>query len=59
MVSVGRHVKQRSDFAIEISQPNYPDKIPKVPISKQQLVEDDKEVSQDTREDLRRKAGAA
>ena len=56
---LGRHVKQRADFAIEISQPNYPEKIPKIPISKKQLLEDDKEVTPETRGDLRRTAGAA
>ena len=56
---LGRHVRQRDDFAIEISQPNYPDKIPKVPISQKQLDEESKPVDEQTREDLRRTAGAA
>ena len=56
---LGRHVKQMDDFSIRISQPNYPEKIPGVPISKAELPLDDQPVSETTREDLRRTAGAA
>ena len=55
----GRHVKQRQDFRIEISQPNYPEKIPKVPITKEQLNQEEMEVTEETRADLRKTAGAA
>lgn len=56
---LGRHVKQNKDFSVHISQPSYPEKIPFVPITKTQLAQDDQAVTEQTREDLRRTAGAA
>ena len=56
---LGRHVKQNDNFAIELSQPHYPEKVPRVPISKEQLEQDDQPVTEVTRADLRKTAGAA
>ena len=56
---LGRHLRQREDFGIEISQPLYADKIPKVPVSRAQLAQEDLAVTEETRADLRRTAGAA
>lgn len=56
---LGRQVKQRSDFSIDISQSTYADKIPSVPITREQIANDSQEVTEQTREDLRRTAGAA
>lgn len=56
---LGKHVKQQDDFTVRLSQPNYPDKIPGVPINKSELQQDETPVTEQTREDLRRTAGAA
>lgn len=56
---LGRHVKQLSNFFIELSQPDYPDKIPKVPITREQLNKEGEPVTEETRADLRRTAGSA
>ena len=55
---LGRHLRQLDDFSIEISQPLYADKVPRVPVSKEQLANEDTPVSEETRADLRRTAGA-
>ena len=56
---LGRQVKQSTDFTVEISLPSYAEKIPAVPISREQIANDTQEVAEQTREDLRRTAGAA
>lgn len=56
---LGRHLRQREDFGIEISQPSYAEKIPRVPVTRAQLAQEDLKVTEETRADLRRTAGAA
>ena len=56
---LGRHVKQAEDFTIRISQPDYAGRVPGVPISKAELLLEDQPVSETTRADFRRTAGAA
>ena len=51
---LGRQVKQKTDFTVEISQPSFAEKIPAVPINLEQIANDTQAVTGQTREDLRR-----
>lgn len=52
-------MKQLDDFSVKISNPDHADKIPGVLISKQQLNSEHEPVSETTRQDRRRTAGAS
>ncbi len=54
----GRHIKQLDDFSVEISQPAYAAKIPRVPINKEQIAKEEMATTEQTKGDLRKTAGS-
>ena len=56
--NTGRTVRQADDFSIYVSQKNYSNKVPYVPVSSEQLKCPDQPVNEDTRAALRNTAGA-
>ena len=54
----GKHIKQLDDYSIKFGQPHYSDRIPLVPISKEQVQHDTQLITDQTLGDLRRTAGS-